>query len=183
MVNIHDYTKGKFETYSGIEIDILNPTIDMICIEDIAYGLANICRFGGQIDNHYSVAKHSIYVARLCPDLPPNDLKLVGLMHDASEAYLGDVVKPIKHLFGKMYSELEERYMRLIFEKYNLDYDKLALIKKYDKIALEEEQQYFRRDSRTCTVDFINHINGTFWGNTRGTAAIFIHQFKIYQQP
>jgi hypothetical protein len=82
-----------------------------------------------------------------------------------------------------MYSELEERYMRLIFEKYNLDYDKLALIKKYDKIALEEEHQYFRRDSRTCTVDFINHVNGTFWGSTRGTAAIFIHQFKIYQQP
>lgn len=66
-----------------------------ILIEDIAHSLAHVCRFNGHTRTFYSVADHSIRVAEALPD----KLKLWGLLHDAAEAYLGDVVGPIKDRF------------------------------------------------------------------------------------
>jgi uncharacterized protein len=72
---------------------LLAPTPDMVCIEDIAYALAHINRFTGHAGT-YSVAEHSIRVSYACD---PEDA-LAGLLHDASEAYVGDLASPIKHL-------------------------------------------------------------------------------------
>ena len=79
-------------TYTGKKFYPYDPRPEQICIEDIAHGLSMLCRFAGQCRFFFSVAEHSIAVAHL---LPAN-LKLFGLLHDASEAYLVDLPRPVK---------------------------------------------------------------------------------------
>lgn len=95
---------------SGRVVDVLRPRVDDIDFEDIANGLARVQRFGGQINaEHYSVAEHSVLVSQLCS--PRN--ALLGLMHDASEAYIGDVVTPLKRQIP-VYHDVENRWMLAI---------------------------------------------------------------------
>lgn len=141
-MQLHDVMNvevGKFNTCYGKVADIMNPTRDMIDVRDIARGLANVCRFGGQIPQHYSVAHHSLYVAALAPD----DLTMEALIHDASEAYLGDIIKPLKLIIGKVYSDIEEKWMRIICECFGVKYERLELVKKYDLLALQYEFDHF----------------------------------------
>lgn len=142
LINVHDNHKGMFNTRTGLLVDILNPTEEMICSEDIAHALNNVCRFGGHTHGHYSVAQHSILVAALAPD----DMKLEALLHDASEAYLGDVIKPLKNILGSVYRDLEISFETLIGFKYRLDPDKLREIKQFDKQALEMEHSAYIDD-------------------------------------
>lgn len=78
-------------TRSGRQINLLNPQYSQINIGDIAHGLAYQCRFNGQTSRFYSIAQHSLMVASRLP----NHLKMSGLLHDAAEAYVGDVVQPL----------------------------------------------------------------------------------------
>ena len=84
----------KIVTYTGKSFDLLNPTPDMVCIEDIAHSLANICRYTGHVRKFYSVAQHCVLAARV------NNLSdpLQRLLHDAAEAYIGDLASPWKRL-------------------------------------------------------------------------------------
>lgn len=75
-----------------------------IHVPDIGHGLANQCRFNGQCRQFYSVAQHSWHVAHLLPAR----LRMAGLLHDAAEAYLGDVIRPLKVLLPE-YKSLENR--------------------------------------------------------------------------
>ena len=79
-------------TYTGKQFFPLDPQQDQVDIEDIAHGLAYQCRFNGQTRYFYSVAQHSLIVAGLVP----KRLYLAALLHDAAEAYMGDMVKPLK---------------------------------------------------------------------------------------
>ncbi len=82
------------ETYTGRRFYPLDPNPDDVCIEDIAHALARITRFNGHINAEwYSVAEHSVHVSRIVPP----EYALAGLLHDASEAYIADVSKPVKH--------------------------------------------------------------------------------------
>lgn len=137
--NVHDNNKGMFKTQSGITIDLLYPTVEMISTDDIASAICNIGRFGGHATGD-TVGLHSILVATLCPAR----LKLEGLMHDTPEYCLGDVIKPLKNILGKVYTDIEDRFMAVIAAKYRLDHGKLKEIKQYDKIALELEHQAFQ---------------------------------------
>ena len=71
----------------------LDPRPAEVKIEDIAHALANICRFGGRTSRFYSVAQHSMWVAR---HASTRQAALYGLLHDAAEAYIGDVISPLK---------------------------------------------------------------------------------------
>lgn len=137
MVELLNYKVGKFISKSDIEIDILNLNEDMIVLDDISSGLANICRFGGQVNNWYSIAQHSILVS----DLAPEELKLEALFHDAAEAYIGDVIKPLKHILDPLYGPIEENFQQIIFNKFNLDCYKLKYIKEFDIKALQMEKK------------------------------------------
>ena len=79
---------------SGMPFYPLDPRPDEIDINDIAHALSNICRFGGHCKSFYSVAAHSLLVSTLVPQ----ELKLTALLHDATEAYIGDMISPLKHV-------------------------------------------------------------------------------------
>ena len=81
------------ETISGRKIDFYNPDPDQIVIEDIVHALRNTCRFGGFINTFYSVMQHSDNVALLVPD----KFKYQAILHDAAEAYIGDMPTPFKY--------------------------------------------------------------------------------------
>jgi 5'-deoxynucleotidase YfbR-like HD superfamily hydrolase len=123
-------------------ITLENLTEDDIHIEDIAFALSNLARFCGQ-RTFYSVANHSLLVASLLPD----NLKLSGLLHDATEAYVGDVISPIKaHL--PFYVNLEKSIMQLVINKYKIDpYN--PKIKQADKDAFGIEDYYLKREFRS----------------------------------
>lgn len=121
---------------SGRSIDPLNPSPEDISIDDIAHALSNMCRFAGHTREFYSVAEHSIRVS--C--YGAQDDAFEKLMHDASEAYLVDIPRPIKHdLFGDRYREIEENLMRCIGEKFGFDPTMTASIKEADDALLAME--------------------------------------------
>ena len=124
-------------TYLGNRFWPTEPRIDRIDIEDIAHGLAYQCRFNGQTSAFYSVAQHSIMVANI---LPPH-LHKAALLHDAAEAYLGDIVKPLKHLLPG-FAEIEAGVTRLIAQAFEVDFDTdHVAIKHADMVALATEKR------------------------------------------
>ena len=86
-------------TWSGEKIYFNNLGESTIIIEDIAHALSLQCRFNGHCDTHYSVAEHSVDVANKILDKTGDALlSMTGLLHDAAEAYTGDVISPLKKL-------------------------------------------------------------------------------------
>lgn len=103
-------------TYTGVQFYLTDPHPDDVRIKDIAHALSMACRFGGHTSEFYSVAQHSVHCSELAEEMFPNDrmLQLHALLHDASEAYIGDVVRPLKVTLPG-YKELEEYTMQVIY--------------------------------------------------------------------
>ena len=123
-------------TFSGVAFDLLNPQPEMIILEDIIHSLSLINRFNGAAKFPYSVAQHSLYVAGL---LPP-ELKLHGLLHDAPEAYVGDMVSPLKKIMTQ-YKEVEAKISRVVANTFGLSYPAPAEVKKADLAVLSAERK------------------------------------------
>lgn len=123
-------------TKSGREVNLLNPQYLFIDIRDIAHGLAYQCRFNGQTSSYYSVAQHSIMVASLLP----SHLQLEGLLHDATEAYLGDIVQPLKVLLPK-YQEIEANFAYAIGQRFRVNLEENEQVKHADLVALATEKR------------------------------------------
>lgn len=114
-------------TKSGVQFYLADPHEDDVRIEDIAAGLSRICRFGGQLsdrhkDDIYSVAQHSVYVDRLLSMSGHQRARKWGLLHDATEAFYGDMISPLKSLFPA-YSLLEDRAAARIRTALGVKYD------------------------------------------------------------
>jgi hypothetical protein len=129
-------------TVTQKQIVLKNPALSEFDIYDIANGLSLLCRFGGQIERFYSVAQHSILVAALAP----KELKREALLHDASEAFLGDVIKPLKALLGLTYKQIERQFEEVIFSQFGLEIDKLAAVKEFDLQAYFLEDRALRKN-------------------------------------
>lgn len=116
MLN-HDY----IGTYTGKKYHFINPSIDEVCIEDIAQALSMNCRYSGHVNAFYSVAEHSCIVADYIYHETGNKREaLSALLHDASEAYLTDIPHPMKpFLIG--YEEIEKRAEKVIQERFNIE--------------------------------------------------------------
>jgi len=136
-----------FLMHSGEEIDIENLSIDQINLQDIAHHLTKICRYSGglNLNYHYSVANHSIALYYYAMDNNyPLEVQRGLLMHDASEAYLGDVNGVLKkHLPD--YQEIEGMFTSLIESKYSLSTDTMvkSIIHQLDKRILLDEAKAF----------------------------------------
>lgn len=99
----------------------LDPRLDEITIEDIAHSLSLQCRWNGHCREFYSVAQHCVLVAQEAQEIEPR-AALWGLMHDATEAYLTDVPRPLKPLL-KGYKEAEDNLALAIIDKFNIPFD------------------------------------------------------------
>ena len=125
------YTTDCIRTFTGLYINVFSPTPEMICIEDIAHGLSNQCRFAGHLNKFYSVAQHSWH----CYTLVSDEHKLAALLHDASEAYLCDMPKPIKKNLPD-YCKIEDNLMKVISKKFGFEYPSSKEVKEADKTML-----------------------------------------------
>lgn len=113
----------------------LDPRPDEIHIESIAHALSMQCRYGGHVRHFYSVAEHCVHIARWCPP----EARAWALLHDASEAYLVDVPRPVKaHLRG--YAEIEGRLMAIIAERFGLAPGEPMIVREADRRILLTER-------------------------------------------
>lgn len=114
---------SEFMTFSGRLVDLLKPEPSDVLLDDVAHHLSMVCRFGGACPEHYSIASHCVLVSKILQMDYPDDreLQFAGLLHDASEAYVGDVVSPLKHRLPG-YAPVEDRWMRAIGEAFAVDY-------------------------------------------------------------
>ena len=134
-------TTDWIETYTNKKFYPLEPDMELICIEDIAHALAHICRFNGHTKRFYSVGEHSLSCLGLARrmGLSYSD-RLAALMHDASEAYLADIPRPIKRGMHA-YSAWEHTLQKMICEKWGIQYPFSDAIHKIDNIMLATERR------------------------------------------
>ena len=140
-----DENSAWIQTYSGRRFNPTNPNPDAIVIQDVAHALSMQCRFSGHVKKFYSVAQHSVGVSYLCDKKDA----LWGLLHDASEAYLVDVPKPLK-LSGKFdaYIEFEKNMMQAVCKKFNLSEEEPPSVKEADQLMLSIEAEQLMKPLR-----------------------------------
>ena len=149
------------QTYTGVVFDLEHPTPDMVKIEDIAHHLSLTNRFNGATDRHYSVAQHCTIVARWVEG--GRETKLAALLHDAHEAYTGDLIAPLKFLLARETSAfiaIEGRIQDAINDRFHLSKD-LAMwehIKKVDLQLLLKERDLLL-SNRPCDWDLDGRID------------------------
>lgn len=120
----------------GTYLDFEAPWDSYFDIEDIAHGLAMTCRFAGQCNRFYSVAQHSVHVSQI---VPAKDA-YAGLMHDAPEAFIHDISKPLKTIMPE-YKLIERRLEKTIADRFQVPYPLPASVKQADLIMLATEQR------------------------------------------
>lgn len=120
---------------SGAYFDLLDPKSSNFTIEDVAHGLSMTCRFAGQCRQFYSVAEHCWHASFLVPD----ELQRAALLHDAAEAFIGDVTRPLKTLLPE-YKVIEKRIEAAIVDRFGIDGWDDPRIKHADQVMLHAEQ-------------------------------------------
>lgn len=130
-------------TFTGRPFWPESPRVEDVHIEDIAHALSMICRFGGHTRVFYSVAQHSVLVAQALGVEGFSALEqLAGLLHDASEAYLGDVVWPVKHTAAmRGYHDLEARCEAVVADAFGLPHPLPSIVKHFDLVLLATEKR------------------------------------------
>lgn len=122
-------------TLSGHRFSILQPDPEQVFLEDIACSLARQARFNGHTKFFYSVGQHSCLGAQVSPT---KDVALQMLFHDATEAYIGDLVSPVKALLPD-FEVIESRIHWAISERFGLEYPMPKIVKQIDRRLLATE--------------------------------------------
>lgn len=145
------YTIGRgvaMQLYSGKPFYPEDPRVEDIDIQDIAQALSMTTRYGGHVTDFYSVAEHSVHMSNIVSE----ENAFIALMHDATEAYIGDLVRPIKYLFPE-FQRLEDNIWFIIATKYGLPIELPDEVKNHDvKICFTERSQ------------ILNYTGETDWG-------------------
>jgi hypothetical protein len=164
------------QTASGRQFWPLDPRAEEIHIEDIAAALSKLCRYGGHCKRFYSVAEHCVLMANAASP----SLAFAALMHDASEAYLSDVIRPIKrHL--PQYGEIEAALERVLAQRFGLVWPLPAAVKTLDeRIIVDERDQAMAEPP----VPWSDHgaalgVTITFWSPERAERE-FLRAFRRY---
>lgn len=142
-------------TYSGGQFHYDEPAAKDIKIKDIAHALSNICRWTGHTEFFYSVAQHCVLCAENIED---KSFALAALLHDAAEAYVGDINKPLKNLLGQVMKDIEARADLAIRIRYGLPEIASPAEKKWVKsvdlrMAMTEAKQLLNQP-------FVSHYEG-----------------------
>jgi hypothetical protein len=123
------------QTRNGIAFYPIDPRPEEINIFDISSALSKQCRYAGHCIRPYSVAEHCVHVSMASP----HEYALTALMHDASEAYLVDIPRPLKRMMSQ-YREIEAKLEQVIADKYNLTYPFPKAVKDIDNRILSDER-------------------------------------------
>ena len=133
-------------THSGQQVDIESPQADTLRIEDIAHALSFLCRGSGQANFFFSVARHCVYCAREAQARGfSREVVLACLLHDASEAYMTDVPKPIKDNLIPQYREYEDVLLDCVYRKFigrALTHEELSQVALIDRVLLQYDLKY-----------------------------------------
>ena len=137
---------SKINTYTKNRIDPCSPEENEIIIEDIAHALSLLCRSGGHFPSFYSVGQHSIACAKEAKARGySKKIQLACLLHDASEAYIADITRPVKEKLQE-YRVYEKKLQDMIYKKFigeMLDKDETKLISLIDDAMLFHEFKFF----------------------------------------
>lgn len=142
------YTERTVKTFMGHYIDVFDPDLDTICIEDISHSLSHTPRWGGHTKRFYSVAQHSFWMAVNVP----NKFKLEALLHDGTEAYIGDMPKPIKRHMPD-FNRIEGNLDKAIRNKFGLPEMMSPVVKEWDKKALEWEWKHIKENDLVIPLE------------------------------
>lgn len=140
-------SNGFIQTYTGRKFWPLDPNEDEVFIEDIAHALSQVCRWTGHCKDFYSVAQHCVIASHNVPE----EIALTALLHDASEAYLSDISRPVKHstqLEG--YREAEHKLEAVLAKKFGITFPYPKEVKEVDNKMLYTE----RRDLLQGSVEW-----------------------------
>lgn len=148
-------------TYTGNKIDPMNMTTSDISIQDIAHALSLTCRGGGHVSYFFSVAQHSINCMNEAKARGWSErLQLACLLHDASEAYISDIIRPVKaHLSN--YLEIESSIMNVILERFGLA-----------DLSEEENAMWKQIDDDMMNFELKNLMKGEAHRNTDNLSSV-----------
>lgn len=176
IVSDIDYTF--VETVSGLAFDFTCPAAETIEIGDIAYALSRTNRWGGHSQPTITVAQHCVLVSQMLRNTACSvEIQMQGLLHDAAEAYLGDVPSPIKAQLPD-YKALEELVERAIFDKYGVDYPVDRMVKRFDTEAMRWEYRDFMSGGR-CRLPFGNRPRLQAWGSDKAEQDFLAQFFSL----
>lgn len=161
-------------TYTGKQLWPLDPRPEEVCLEDIAHALSQICRFNGHANRFCSVAHHCLNVERILEQRGFNKkIRLYGLLHDAAEAYICDIPRPLKQ-FMPEYKTVEINIQQAIYKHFGLPWptaEEEEIIKAADDYVLALEAKKFMRNTeawnlvRTEPGDSIQMFYDECWKN------------------
>jgi uncharacterized protein len=162
-------TKAWIITYTGKKFYQLAPTPAMVDIKDIAHALSNLGRWTGHTRYHYSVAQHSYYASLIVPKKFAFD----ALMHDASEAYLGDMNRPLKYFTpaGPAYLKIEAKVEEVIFNKFGVRFPLPEEVKDADT------QMLYAEKAQLMNVTHATAYESMKWGRAETEANIQIQRW------
>lgn len=134
--------KGYIVTYTKVQMSPLEPQSEDILIEDIAHALSYMCRANGHIKSFFSVGQHCINCSKEAKVRGySKKIQLALLLHDASESYISDIIRPVKQNLNK-YLEIENILQKAIYKTFgieNLTDDEKEKIDEIDNVMLQHE--------------------------------------------
>ena len=147
------------QTKSGVHFNPFEAKVEDFRLEDIGHALSNICRFTGHVKEFYSVAQHSVIVSEILEHQGHSpEVQLRGLLHDASEAYLTDIARPLKvQGFMSGYRKIEAELEELIARAFGISNLPDERIKVADNMALRIEMRYLMgnpKDWDDCCYEY-----------------------------
>ena len=132
--------KSFMHTRSGKAVNIVSPVPADISLRDIAWSLSTQARFLGHanddINTPYTVAQHCLFVASR---FKQPHLRLYALLHDAAEAYVGDVTIPVKRILGPGWNDIEHRVLSVIYKSFGLTVETPVRVREADRRAAATE--------------------------------------------
>lgn len=143
-VGEHRVSRGAWmQTFTQRRFYVWDPRADEVVVEDIAHSLSLICRYNGHTPRHVSVAQHSVMLSMALELTGFPEHALWGLMHDAAEAYVGDMTRPMKVTLGDCFADVEEGVLRVIAERFGLPMPMPPAVHDADDRMLATEARLF----------------------------------------
>jgi hypothetical protein len=126
------------QTFTGKRFSPLAPCAADVDVRDVAHSLAMQCRFNGHCREFYSVAEHCVRVSRVADVAASRELALWGLLHDAAEAYVGDLPRPVKQQLPE-FEAAEDRLLEVIVRHFGLGWPMPSEVRFADDTLLMTE--------------------------------------------